>query len=129
MKVLIVEDDPASLRLMHAYLAPLSQCDLAADGLEALDLFTAAIDSGELYNLVCLDIMMPDITGHEVLKTIRSLEEKREIFPPAKVVMTTALKDRDNVMAAFSNQCEAYLMKPIDRETLFEKLRTIGIDA
>lgn len=128
MKTLIVEDDPASLRLMHAYLAPLSRCDLAADGHQAIDLFTAALDRGESYDLICLDIMMPVMTGHEVLRTIRALEEEREIFPPAKVVMTTALKDRDNIMAAFSNQCEAYLVKPIDRESLFGKLRTLGID-
>jgi len=127
MKTLIVEDDPASRRLMHAYLAPLSQCDLAADGHQAIDLFTAALNRGETYDLICLDIMMPVMTGHEVLRTIRALEEEREIFPPAKVIMTTALKDRDNIMAAFCNQCEAYLVKPIDRESLFEKLRTLGI--
>lgn len=129
MKTLIVEDDPASRRLMHAYLAPLSQCDLASDGPEAIDLFTGAMNRGEAYDLICLDIMMPVMTGHEVLRTIRAMEEEREIFPPAKVIMTTALKDRDNVMAAFSNQCEAYLVKPIDRESLFEKLRTLGIGA
>ena len=129
MKTLIVEDDPASRRLMHAYLAPVSQCDLASDGHEAIDLFTRAIDSGGNYDLICLDIMMPRMTGHEVLRTIRALEEEQEIFPPAKVIMTTALRDRDNVMAAFSNQCEAYLVKPIDRESLFEKLRTLGINA
>ena len=129
MKTLIVEDDPASRRLMHAYLAPVSQCDLASDGHEAIKLFTRAIESGGNYDLICLDIMMPRMTGHEVLRTIRALEEEREVFPPAKVIMTTALRDRDNVMAAFSNQCEAYLVKPIDRESLFEKLRTLGINA
>lgn len=129
MKMLIVEDDPASRRLMHAYLSPLGKCDLASDGPEAINLVTAAIDHSDIYDLICLDIMMPEMTGHEVLRTIRSMEEEREVFPPSKVIMTTALKDRDNVMAAFTNQCEAYLMKPISRENLFEKLRTLGIDA
>lgn len=127
MKTLIVEDDPASRRLMHAYLSPLGECDLASDGPEALNLITVAIDRSKTYDLICLDIMMPEMTGHEVLRTIRAMEEEREVFPPSKVIMTTALKDRDNIMAAFTNQCEAYLMKPIDRESLFEKLRTLGI--
>lgn len=129
MKILIVEDDPASRRLMLAYLAPLGPCDQAADGAEALDAFTRALDRDEPYDLVCLDIMMPGMTGHEVLRTIRGTEEERGIFPPARVIMTTALRDRDNVMAAFSNQCEAYLVKPIDRGQLLEKIRTLGLEA
>lgn len=129
MKTLIVEDDPASRRLMTAYLAPLGPCDGAADGAEAVDAFVRGLDGDAPYDLVCLDIMMPGMTGHEVLRTIRALEEERGIFPPVKVIMTTAMKDRDNVMAAFSNQCEAYLVKPIESDALFEKLRALGLAA
>lgn len=127
MKILIVEDDPASRRLMLAYLDPLGRCTEAADGHEALAAFTWAHDLGEPFDLICLDIMMPSMTGHEVLKTIRHFEEERDIDSPVKVIMTTALKDRDNVMAAFCNQCEAYLVKPLEREKLLEQIQTLGL--
>lgn len=128
MKTLIVEDDPASRRLMRAYLEPLGPCDQAADGIEALEAFTRALDSNAPYDLVCLDIMMPGMTGHEVLRTIRHREEEWQTPAPAKVIMTTALKDAGNVMAAFNNQCEAYLVKPIDSDKLFTTIRDLGLD-
>ena len=130
MKTLIVEDDPVVSKMMHAMLAPFGECVLAFNGAEAIEKFQAEIDTPPLFDLVCLDIMMPSVSGHDVLKAIRAMEEERQILPPdtAKIIMTTALSDSKNIMGAFSNQCEAYLVKPIEYEQLVAKIRFLNLE-
>jgi two-component system chemotaxis response regulator CheY len=126
MKTLIVEDDFMSRKLMLAYLSPLGECDVAANGSEALKAFTIANDSGKPYDLITLDIMMPEMSGQEVLKRIRRIEEEQGLGE-VRIVMTTALKDADNVMTAFKSQCEGYLVKPIESEKLRGLLRQLDL--
>ena len=130
MKTLIVEDDSICSRLMQAMLAPFGECFLASNGAEAIEVFQAEVDKLSLFDLVCLDIMMPGVGGHEVLKAIRAIEEEQCILPPltAKVIMTSALSDKKNVFGAFSNQCEAYLVKPIEYEQLIAKIRFLDLE-
>ncbi len=129
MKTLIVEDDTASSKLMQAMLTPFGECLVAIDGLEAIALFQAELAKGVPFDLVCLDIMMPDVGGQEVLTTIRALEEQLKILPPknVKIIMTTALSDKKNILGAFTNQCEAYLIKPIEYEQLDRQIRLLGL--
>jgi two-component system chemotaxis response regulator CheY len=63
------------------------------------------------------------------LKQIRSLEDDAGILSgeAAKVVMTTALDDIGNVMAAFKGLCDAYLMKPIEKANLLAKLKSLHL--
>ena len=115
---------------MQAMLAPFGECFLASNGAEAIEVFQAEVDKLSLFDLVCLDIMMPGVGGHEVLKAIRAIEEEQCILPPltAKVIMTSALSDKKNVFGAFSNQCEAYLVKPIEYEQLIAKIRFLDLE-
>jgi two-component system chemotaxis response regulator CheY len=128
MRILIVEDDVISSRMMQGYLQELGVCECAMNGREAQEKFKAALDEGKPYALVCLDIMMPEVTGQDALKAIRALEEERGIFglDGVKIIMTTALGDFQNMMTAFRNQCESYLVKPIGKENLFKELRNLG---
>lgn len=122
MKILIVEDDFLSRKLMLSYLTPLGACDVASNGKEAIEAFTLAHAENAPYDLMTLDIMMPDLSGQEVLKRIRAYEVDHKIMfsDGVKVIMTTALEDSRNVMDAFKNQCEGYLVKPIDYDKLIE---------
>lgn len=126
MKTLIVEDDFLSRKLMLAYLTPLGECDAAANGSEAIDAFMLAIGAGEQYDLITLDIMMPEMSGQEVLMRIRWLEEEHGLVA-TKIIMTTALKDRSNVMDSFYNQCDGYLVKPIKANKLRGLLRELNL--
>jgi two-component system chemotaxis response regulator CheY len=88
-----------------------------------------ALAAGEPYDLMCLDIMMPEMDGQEALKQIRKHEEIRGILPPdgVKVVMTTALDDIKNVLAAYHGLCDAYLTKPIRKEDLLNELHKLKL--
>ena len=59
MKILIVDDDFTSRKILLKYLAEYGQCDVAVDGEEAVEVFKLALNEWEAYDLVCLDIMMP----------------------------------------------------------------------
>lgn len=130
MKILIAEDDFVSRTIMQEILSPYGSCHLTVDGREAIAAFTAALDKGDRYDLVCLDIMMPVLDGQEVLKEIRKIETERGIGRTelVKVIMTTALWDAKNIMKAFiRGQCEAYLVKPIIKENLVVQLQRLGL--
>ena len=129
MKVLIAEDDFASRKVMSRYCSKYGECDITVDGKEAFMAFKLALTSEEPYDLVCLDIMMPEMDGYEVLKEIRSLEKEMGITEEnqVKVIMTTALNDKRNVDKAFANGCEAYAGKPIDQEKFENELRKLGL--
>jgi two-component system chemotaxis response regulator CheY len=129
MKTLIVEDDFISRRLLQRYLSAYGDCDIAVNGREALSAFHLAWQEDAPYELICLDIMMPELDGHKTLQAIRQQEADRGIggLSGVKVIMTTMRDDSDSILEAFKQQCEAYLFKPIDRGKLLEHLRRLGL--
>ncbi len=129
MKILIAEDDFASRKFMLRFLSKYGECDVTVDGMEAVDAFLMALDSDEGYDLVCLDIMMPELDGYQVLKTIRDIERERNIpeHKASKIIMTTALNEGRNVTKAFELGCVAYAGKPIDQEKFENVLRKLEL--
>lgn len=131
LKILIVEDEFISRILLKEILEPFGNCHLAIDGREALEKLEDSYTSPEKrFDLVCLDIMMPEISGHEVLKELRKLEGRLGIKKEqvTKVVMVTALDDAQNVMEAVSvGRCQAYLTKPVSRSRIEEQLEKLEL--
>jgi two-component system chemotaxis response regulator CheY len=129
MKTLIVEDDFTSRLLLQAILSPYGECHIAVNGREAIQAFQLANKEGHRYDLVCLDIMMPEMDGHAVLKDLRAAEEAQGILlgAGAKVIMTTALADSNNVFSAFRETCDGYQFKPIDKAKLLGQLASLGL--
>jgi two-component system, chemotaxis family, chemotaxis protein CheY len=129
MRVLVVEDDFISRRLLCRYLQAHAECDVAVNGNEAVGAFKQSLLADQRYDLVCLDIMMPGMDGQETLKRVRALEREHGIDDTdrSRVIMTTALEDHDNVLAAFSNACDGYVVKPIEKRKFLETLQEIGL--
>ena len=63
MRILIAEDDFASRLFMKKFLSKYGDCDVAVDGIEAIDAYLNSIQEGQVYDLICLDIMMPKVYG------------------------------------------------------------------
>jgi two-component system chemotaxis response regulator CheY len=124
MKTLIVEDDFTSRLLMQQMLKDWGQVFVAVDGQEAVEAVRLAIKNGEPFDLICLDILMPDLDGQQALTVIREMEADRDILPGqgVKIVMTTSLADLENKARAFVNQCDGYLTKPIYKRLLLAEL-------
>ncbi len=130
MKVLIVEDDFTSRKLLQKFLSPYGDCDIAVDGEEAIEAYKMSWVKNEPYDLICMDIMMPNVDGHEALMKIREIEKEMDIKGPGevKVIMTTALDDPKTVVKAFyEGGATSYIVKPIRKQTLFEEMRKLGL--
>jgi len=125
MRTLIVEDDFTSRLLLQAFLSRYGECHIAVNGKEALTAFRAAQESGQRYDLICMDIMMPEMDGQTAVKEIRALEEAGGTLSTqgVKIIMTTALDDVKNVVESFKSLCDAYVFKPIDTGKLLAHLR------
>lgn len=130
MRVLIVEDDFTSRKLLQKILTPYGEADIAVNGQEAVEAFDSAMQEGRPYELVCMDIMMPEMDGQEALKKIREIEKNNGISSndEVKVVMTTALDDPKNVVEAYyKGGATSYVPKPIDRQLFLQLLRNLGL--
>ena len=128
MKTLIVEDDPTCRLLLQGMLKGLGPVQVAVNGADAIETVRLALEANEPFDLVCMDIMMPEMDGQEAVAKIRAMEEERGIYVGgAKIVMTTALDDMDNVRTAYSRYCDLYLVKPIEKAPLLDELRKLKL--
>ena len=96
---------------------------------EAVEAVELALEDGEPYDLICLDIMMPEMDGYTALERIRRLEIDAGIEENmrSKVIMTTALTDGRNVQKAFQLGCVAYAGKPIDPHKFEHELKKLSL--
>ena len=129
MKTLIAEDDLTCRLVLHGMLKEYGPTDTAENGKEALEAVRRALDAGNPYDLICMDIMMPEMDGQQAVAAIRDLEEAKGVLyaNQAKIVMTTALDDVGSVSTAYGNLCDLYVVKPIVREPFLAKLRRLEL--
>jgi len=114
IKILVVEDDKHIRETVKAYLLESGyQVDTSADGDNALEKFY-----DNLYQLVILDIMLPGVNGHELLKELRKLSDM-------PVLMMTALDDDENEIQAFTNEADDYVKKPFTIEVLLKRVEAL----
>ncbi|MCK9241597.1 response regulator [Desulfocurvus sp.] len=130
MRFLIVDDDFDSRRLMQKILYPFGYCDVAVDGEEAVEAFRSSLKNQEPYDLVCLDIIMPNMDGQQALREIREIEAEMGVPEDGRVkaVMISALDDTKELHDAFFlGEATSYLVKPIRKKTLLNEIRNLGL--
>lgn len=102
--------------------------DIVVNGREAVEAFKIAHTEGNPYDLILMDIMMPEVDGIEALQRIRAMEEENNYRPKAKVIMTTALDDPQTVIKTFyDGEASAYIVKPVGKDKLYNELEKLGL--
>jgi len=124
--ILLVEDDEAHATLIirtFERFGVWDKIDWVKDGEEALNYLYKYENSVEnnLPSLVILDLRLPKLNGHEVLREIKS-SENLKIIPV--VILTTSTSNED-VVDAYINYANSYLVKPINFEELQETIKEI----
>ena len=115
--ILVVDDQPENTELLEAHLVPQGyEVVKAASGEEALKIL-----SGNQIDLVLLDIMMPRMSGFEVLEKIRA-DKKTRLIP---VVMVTALKETEDRIKALEAGCDDFISKPFDRHEILARVKSL----
>ena len=114
-KILIVDDDSTNVQVLQNYLGLEGYLFTSAmNGIEAIEML-----ENRIFDLVLLDIMMPRMSGYEVLSQIRKKHTAYEL----PVLMLTAGKRNQDVLAAFQSGANDYLIKPIDRQELMARIK------
>jgi two-component system sensor histidine kinase/response regulator len=114
-KILAVDDNPKSLKVLAALLAPLGyQVDYAFSGQEAV-----ALVENESYDLILLDIMMPGMDGYETCIRIKSVY-RNKLVP---VIFLTGKTDMASLSKAFTSGGVDYIIKPFSPEELLARVR------
>ena len=130
MRSLVVEDDAISRKMLQLFLKRYGDCDASSNGNEAIQSFRQSLEDDRPYDLVCMDIMMPDMDGHQTLQEIRKIEKEKNIKKSdgVKVIMTTALSDSENANEAFfKGGARSYIVKPIKEDKLQIELGRLGL--
>lgn len=104
MKILLLEDDYIYRQSIKEYLENIGyEVDEASNGLEACDKI-----KDNTYHLLILDIKVPEISGHEVMKYAKSLNL------PTPIMIMTSLIDIDDMAIGYDLGCNEYLKKPFN---------------
>lgn len=125
MRILIVDDEMVSRTKLETIMSSLGRCQTAESGKQALDLYERALTDGKGYDLVMLDIDMPDLQGDQVLKRFREMEY--DGAHRAVVVMVTAKSDQAHVMTCLNSGCDAYIAKPFNAQIINERLSRLKL--
>jgi len=80
MRALIVEDDFTSQLLLQTFISKYGECHVAVNGKEAVAAFRASLANGQPYDVICMDVMMPEMDGRTAISEIRALEEAGGTF-------------------------------------------------
>ncbi len=131
MRILIVEDDSLSMQYLCSVLEPHGQCHQATNGKEAVQAYCQAVEESAPFELIFMDIMMPQMNGLDALERIREFElyNAHRIPRSALAVMVTATSDSQDVVRAYCC-CSvfAYLVKPIQVSDVEDVLARIKLD-
>jgi two-component system response regulator len=130
-EILLVEDDPADAELTVLSLRKerlANRIEIARDGAEALDfLFCRGAYSGRSFekppSLVLLDIKLPRVSGHDVLRAIKGDERTRAI----PVVVLTSSDQECDLVDCYQFGVNSYIQKPVDLQKFQETVRQFGM--
>ena len=115
MRILLIDDDPATSKSIELMLGHANfnvyTTDLGEEGIDLAKLFD--------YDLILLDLVLPDINGHDVLRQLRVAR----IDTP--ILILSGETDTENKMRGFGSGADDYLTKPFHREELIARIHAI----
>ena len=116
LKILSVEDDKQSAKLVKEILGPYFEVEVAYSGEEALEIIDRFIP-----DIVLLDRKLPGMSGDDFGKAILSREDLRHV----KIVMVSSLSTQEDIKKGFFAGADYYLPKPFDHDQLLSLIERI----
>jgi two-component system, sensor histidine kinase and response regulator len=118
LRIMLADDSVDNRMLIRAYLSKTSwRLDEAGNGREAIELFRR-----EHYDVVLMDIQMPEVDGYEATRAIRQLEQDRGL-PRTPILALTASALGDAAERSLAAGCDAHITKPVKKATLLSLIR------
>ena len=126
LNILIADDSRSMRELLVHYLKPQGHVDIAVNGVEAVDLFKRSVETGPRYDLVLLDVMMPEMDGLEAARHINDMQA--DLDERSRIMVLSCLDDMEHITKAhYEVGVEVYLTKPFDLSNLLEAMANLGL--
>ena len=131
MRSLVIEDDPTSRLFLKRFLERYGEVVIAGDGQHGLYSFYEGLETEKPFDLVCLDLSMPNMDGMQALNLIRKAEDQRGISNEAgsKIVIVTSTTESKVILQSFRSGCAAFMSKPFNSGKFKRQLRDFGLIA
>jgi len=115
--ILVVDDNELNYTAVRKLLTKEGyNVTVAVDGLQAMEMLM----NNNSYDLVVTDMMMPQVTGQELLEAI-----KRNLYNKIKVIIVSSMQNETMIAEAFKAGADDYLIKPINPTDLLLRIRKI----
>ena len=122
MRILVAEDSPDNRLVIAAYLRREPyQVDFALDGREAVNKFIS-----QRYDLVFMDIQMPEVDGLAATRTIRRWENDHGLSPTPIIALSASVLEED-VRLALASGCNLHMSKPVRKRVLLDAVRNAAL--
>jgi two-component system, response regulator len=129
--ILLVEDNPSDVALTKRALEKnriVNDITVAEDGQEALDYLWgggkySGRDLTDMPSVILLDLKLPKVDGHSVLKRIRADERTRRL----PVVILTSSNEEQDIAASYDLGVNSYIRKPVDFEHFADCVKNLGL--
>ena len=120
MKILIVDDSEAARYLLEKQLSGYGTLITVNNGVKAIAEFKEALKAGESFDLIVMDFYMPKMDGIEASSTIRQIESEHQITRDkgVRIIMVSIIGDKEDILKAYENGCDAYIIRPYQKEQL-----------
>jgi DNA-binding response OmpR family regulator len=127
LKFLIVDDDFVTLSKITGILCEYGICDTATNGPQAISLIENICSLGMSYDLAILDLNLPGSSGWTILRALQ-VKEEGGLARESKKIIITSEGTKQNVVRAARCKCNCFIVKPIKKKVLIEKIIDLGID-
>jgi HD-like signal output (HDOD) protein/DNA-binding NarL/FixJ family response regulator len=130
MRVLIVDDEPVSRNLLEKVMRDIAECEAADSGAAAIVAYKKALEKWAPFDLMTLDISMPEMDGKEVLNQIREIEKDKDIPKDRqiKIFMVSGHSDKQTIVRCVEIGCDDFISKPFNKRIIAGKLLKLGFD-
>jgi HD-like signal output (HDOD) protein/CheY-like chemotaxis protein len=129
MRILIADDEAVSREKLRLIMTHFGEVEAFESGADAFLAYEAAHEEKKPYNLIMLDINMPEKNGIQVLLEIRASETILNLSNKEKaiVLMVTSKTDKGHIVSCVQAGCDSFIAKPFDLPVVSEKLAKFGI--
>ena len=130
-KILIVDDSTSIREQLMAILSPVAECHPAADGQEAVDIIKKTQGTGNDFDLVIMDVIMPEKDGLTAVKEIREFEKAKGWTgeDTLTIIIATTIKEPSKILIAqYECGADAYIAKPFTEKTVLQTLSSNGLN-
>ncbi len=129
IKALIVEDVLLIQRMLQKLTAEYTESQAVMNGKDAVELFTSEYFNGGPFDLIFLDIFVPEMNGVEVLESIRAFEKelKMKDHEKVKIIMVTSMSNSNMIEKTRKLGCNGYITKPFSIDQIVDELKRLGL--